>query len=405
MNQSYQDQTEQPEVTEGKEKKGRRKHSRFARNVRRFFALLVTVALVVVAVFVVNHSDELNANSLRRWLSSRSASAAANQQADSYSFHGDIDSSVALVDRNLLVCSSTELQIYQRNGDTALTQSVNMQKPVIQTSGKYAVVYDAGGTELYLIYRNEIQQTLTAKEGQEILSASVNSNGYITVVQKATGYKASTTVYDSSLKALVTENISSSFTMNSVLSPDNKTLAVVSIGEDASGFNSVIVFYDVSDGQEKGRCALGSDVVLAMNWNNSGLWCVGGYGTYLVQNYALATSYVDSTQYLKNFSLGGSGYATLLFNKYQGSSTGSLTVLNAGGTELSVGINEEVLSVSAAGEYIGVLTANALTIYLADDLSVYAEKENSIGAHRVIMQSDGSALIVSTSAANYIAAQ
>ncbi len=405
MNQSYQDQTEQPEVTEGKEKKGRRKHSRFARNVRRFFALLVTVALVVVAVFVVNHSDELNANSLRRWLSSRSASAAANQQADSYSFHGDIDSSVALVDRNLLVCSSTELQIYQRNGDTALTQSVNMQKPVIQTSGKYAVVYDAGGTELYLIYRNEIQQTLTAKEGQEILSASVNSNGYITVVQKATGYKASTTVYDSSLKALVTENISSSFTMNSVLSPDNKTLAVVSIGEDASGFDSVIVFYDVSDGQEKGRCALGSDVVLAMNWNNSGLWCVGGYGTYLVQNYALATSYVDSTQYLKNFSLGGSGYAALLFNKYQGSSTGSLTVLNAGGTELSVGINEEVLSVSAAGEYIGVLTANALTIYLADDLSVYAEKENSIGAHRVIMQSDGSALIVSTSAANYIAAQ
>ncbi len=405
MNQSYQDQTEQPEVTEGKEKKGRRKHSRFARNVRRFFALLVTVALVVVAVFVVNHSDELNANSLRRWLSSRSASAAANQQAESYSFHGDIDSSVALVDRNLLVCSSTELQIYQRNGDTALTQSVNMQKPVIQTSGKYAVVYDAGGTELYLIYRNEIQQTLTAKEGQEILSASVNSNGYITVVQKATGYKASTTVYDSSLKALVTENISSSFTMNSVLSPDNKTLAMVSIGEDASGFNSVIVFYDVSDGQEKGRCALGSDVVLAMNWNNSGLWCVGGYGTYLVQNYALATSYVDSTQYLKNFSLGGSGYATLLFNKYQGSSTGSLTVLNAGGTELSVGINEEVLSVSAAGEYIGVLTANALTIYLADDLSVYAEKENSIGAHRVIMQSDGSALIVSTSAANYIAAQ
>ncbi len=405
MNQSYQDQTEQPEVTEGKEKKGRRKHSRFARNVRRFFALLVTVALVVVAVFVVNHSDELNANSLRRWLSSRSASAAANQQADSYSFHGDIDSSVALVDRNLLVCSSTELQIYQRNGDTALTQSVNMQKPVIQTSGKYAVVYDAGGTELYLIYRNEIQQTLTAKEGQEILSASVNSNGYITVVQKATGYKASTTVYDSSLKALVTENISSSFTMNSVLSPDNKTLAMVSIGEDASGFNSVIVFYDVSDGQEKGRCALGSDVVLAMNWNNSGLWCIGGYGTYLVQNYALATSYVDSTQYLKNFSLGGSGYAALLFNKYQGSSTGSLTVLNAGGTELSVGINEEVLSVSAAGEYIGVLTANALTIYLADDLSVYAEKENSIGAHRVIMQSDGSALIVSTSAANYIAAQ
>lgn len=405
MNQSYQEQVEQPEVTEGKKKKVRRKHSRLVRNVRRVLALLVTAALAVAAVFVVNHSDELNASSLRQWISDHSASASANQQAESYSFHGDVDSSIAVVDRNLLVCSSTELQVYQRNGDTALTRSVNMQKPVIQASGKYAVVYDAGGTELYLIYRSGIQQTLTTKEGQEILSASVNDNGYITVVQKATGYKASTTVYDRSLKALVTENISSSFTTNAVLSPDNKTLALVSVGEDASGFDSVIVFYNVSDGQEKGRCTLGSDVVLDMNWNNSGLWCIGGYGTYMIQNCALTTSYVDSTQYLKNFSLGGSGYAALLFNKYQGSSTGSLTVLNAAGTELSVGINEEVLSVSAAGEYIGVLTANALTIYLADDLSVYAETENSIGAHRVIMQSDGSALIVSTTAANYIAAQ
>ncbi len=403
MNRPYQEQTEQPEVEESK--KMRRKHSRFARNVRRIVAILVTAALVVAAVFVINHSDELSATSLRQWFSYRSASASANQQAESYSFHGDIDSCVALVDRNLLVCSSTELQIYQRNGDTALAQSVNMKKPAVQTSGKYAVVYDAGGTELYLIYRSEIQQTLTTKEGQEILSASVNANGYITVVQKATGYKASTTVYDRSLKALVTENISSSFTMNSVLSPDNKTLALVSVGEDASGFDSVVIFYNVSDGQEKGRCALGSDVVLDMTWNNSGLWCIGGYGTYLIQNCALVTSYLDSTQYLKNFSLGGSGYAVLLFNKYQGSSTGALTVLNAAGTELSVGIDEEVLSVSAAGEYIGVLTANALTIYLADDLSVHAVTENGIGAHRVIMQSDGSALIVSTTMANYISAQ
>lgn len=397
------EQTEQTEEA-GKTKKKRRK-SKLARQVHRVLAFVVTIALIIGAVFVVTHWDQLNANSIKQWLAYHSLSAGANQQAEDYTFHGDADSSVAMVDGYLVVCTSSELQIYQRNADTAVSQAVNMNKPVINTSGNYAVAYDAGGTELYLIYRNQVSQTFTANDGQEIISARVSSNGSVTLVQKATGYKASTTVYNSSFKALVTENVSSSFTMDAALSPDGKTLAVVSVGEDSTGFDSVVIFYNVSDGQEKGRCAIGSDVILDMDWTNSGLWCAGGYGAYLMQDCSLIASYVDSTRYLQNFSLGGTGYAVLLFNKYQGSSAGSLTVLDATGTELSVGVNEDILSVSASGDYIAVLTANALTIYKESDMSVYAETDNTTSARRVLMQSDGSALMVATGTAKLFTPQ
>ena len=80
-------------------------------------------------------------------------------------------------------------------------------------------------------------------------------------------------------------------------------------------------------------------------------------------------------------------------------------MLDAKGTELSVGVNEEVLSISAAGDYIGVLTANSLTIYKAEDLSVYAGTDNSNGARRVILQADGSALMVATSTAQLFVPQ
>ena len=388
-----------------KGKKQKRRRSRLEQRVRRILAFIITAALILGAVYVVANWDNFNADSLRRLIAYRSFSSDSSGQIGNYSFHGDASSSIAMLDGNLLVCSTGELQIYQRNGDTAVSQSVSMKKPVIDTAGDYAVAYDAGGTELYLIYRNEVRQSFTAKEGQEILSARVSSGGYVTLVQQATGYKASTTVYDGSFKALVTENISSSFTMDATLSPDGKTLALVSVGEDSSGFDSVIIFYNVSDGQEKGRCALGSDVVLDLNWSTDGLWCIGGYGVYLIQNCALTASYVDSTRFLQNFSLGGDGYAALFFNKYQGGSAGSLTVLDAKGTELSVGLDEEVLSISAAGGYIGVLTANSLTIYDAADLSVYAGTDNSNGARRIVMQSDGSALLVATSTAELFVPQ
>lgn len=398
-------QTEETEEKKPKKEKKKRRRSRLEQRIRRMLAFVVTVALILCAVYVVANWDNFNADSLKRLISYHSMSSGAGGQAENYSFHGDASSSIAMVDGNLLVCSTGELQIYLRNGDTAVSQAVSMQKPVIDTAGDYAVAYDAGGTELYLIYRNEVRQSFTAKEGQEILSARVNSSGYVTLVQQATGYKASSTVYDTSFKALVTENISSSFTMDAALSPDNRTLALVSVGEDSSGFDSVVIFYNVSDGQEKGRCALGSDVVLDLNWSTDGLWCIGGYGTYLIQNCALTASYVDSTRFLQNFSLGGDGYAALFFNKYQGGSAGSLTVLDAKGTELSVGVNEEVLSISAAGDYIGVLTANSLTIYKAEDLSVYAGTDNSNGARRVILQADGSALMVATSTAQLFVPQ
>ena len=81
------------------------------------------------------------------------------------------------------------------------------------------------------------------------------------------------------------------------------------------------------------------------------------------------------------------------YTNYQGSSAGSLTLLDAQGVEQSFGINEEVLDVSAAGDYVAVLTSNELNIY-KNDLSVYASTSNSWGARRVLMREDGSALLV-----------
>lgn len=402
------DKTKQDQVTEDavqetaepkkkkKQKKVKKPPSKLRQLINRIVALLVTVILVVGAVYLVANRDKLNVDALRRAISYR---ASSGEDAAVLSYDAAPSGTFAQLDGGILVCTETGFQLVAHNGETVIDETVAMEQPVVSTDGDYAVVYDAGGTTLYLIHRQDVVRTYSPAKNQELLAARVSENGYLTVVEQASGYKAAVTVYDTNGEPVITENISSAFVSDAILSPDGKTLAVVSIGEDSSGFNTAIVFYNVSDGSERTRFVVGSDVVLDLEWEKTVLWVIGEYGTYCIEKDAMTVDNVDASRYLQSFSLGGNGFAALFYTNYQGSSAGSLTLLDAQGVEQSFGINEEVLDVSAAGDYVAVLTSNELNIY-KNDLSVYASTSNSWGARRVLMREDGSALLVSNESAS-----
>ena len=389
------------EETEGLEQppEKKRRHTKLKRWVSRIIALLITIVLVVGAVYVVVHRDTISIDSVRRSLSNL---VNGETQADSYTLKGDTSSCTAAFQGGILVCSQTDLQLFTRSGKQEINESINFTKPVVSVAGRYAAVYDAGGSRLHLIRDEQIVHTYTSDKAGAILSARVSENGSLTVVERATGYKAAVTVYDASLQPVVTENISSSFVLDAALSPDGKTLAAVSVGEDTSGFDSVLIFYNVADGEELYRCALGSDVLLDLKWEKNGLWVVGEYGAYYVEKGTLTNSNTDQTRILQDFSLGGNGFAVLYCSKYQNGSGGTVELLTTQGSGSAISQNDEVLDLSAAGSYFSVLTANQLTIYRSD-MTVYAQVDNDWGARKVLQREDGSVLVVSNGSADLYA--
>ena len=61
-----------------------------------------------------------------------------------------------------------------------------------------------------------------------------------------------------------------------------------------------------------------------------------------------------------------------------------------------------VLSLSAAGRYVSLLTADRLDIY-NQDLEIYNTLEGTQGAQKVLQQSDGSTMLIdSTTARIYV---
>lgn len=103
------------EETEGLEQppKKKRRHTKLRRWVSRIIALLITIVLVVGAVYVVVHRDTISIDSVRRSLSNL---VNGETQADSYTLKGDTSSCTAAFQGGFLVCSQTDLQLFARSG-------------------------------------------------------------------------------------------------------------------------------------------------------------------------------------------------------------------------------------------------------------------------------------------------
>ena len=89
----------------------------------------------------------------------------------------------------------------------------------------------------------------------------------------------------------------------------------------------------------------------------------------------------------------------MLLGKYQAGNICELTTFDQEGQEIaSLEINEEVLDMSAAGGYLAVLYSDSLVIYNRD-LEEHAQLVGTDYAGHVIMESDGTALVIAGTAA------
>ena len=133
----------------------------------RFLAFLVTLALMVGAVALVANYDKLNFDFIKRWFSYRTLARNDSGQAESFHFVGDSSNAFAVVDGDLLVCSPNTIRLYSGSGQAFVDQAVSMTNPVVSTAGGTALVYDAGGRELFVYSGREEVFSLTQEDGEE----------------------------------------------------------------------------------------------------------------------------------------------------------------------------------------------------------------------------------------------
>ena len=154
----------------------------------RFLAFLTTLVLIAGAVFLVANRDKYNLDGLRRWIGYLGVERSDNGQAESFSYEGGSTNSFASVDGGLLVCSPSNIRLYSPSEELVLDQTVStMEHPVIDASEHRALVYDAGGQDLFVFSGTEEVFTLSLEEGYDLLAARNKENCYVGDAGQASG--------------------------------------------------------------------------------------------------------------------------------------------------------------------------------------------------------------------------
>ena len=353
----------------------------------RLIALLVTAALLLGALVLVVYRDRLNLDALARWFEYRNLETSESGEAAPFSHAGGRQASFAYLDSGVLLASDTGARYYSFSGELYAEEVRNLEQPVLTHSSGYGVVYDAGGQDLFLFSGVEEAFHLTLDSG-ELLSARVNDSGWLAVTSHGGGWRGLVTVYDSSYNTEeppIQIRLSTTFVVDAAVSPDCKTVAVVTMGQEGGTFQSEVRFYPVASQEPSAVISLGNTVVLDLDYEDGLLWVLGEDQVSAIQEDGTASGvYTLGRNYLKGCSFGGDGYALLLLGRYHACSVPSGPRITA-----------NVLDFDASGRYAALLTGDRLDVY-TEDFTPYGSLDQTQNARYISLADSGAALLANS---------
>lgn len=364
----------------------------------RLLAFLLTLVLVVGAVYLVANRDKLNYDALKRWFTYRSLTQSDTGAGESFSYQGGDSLTLERCGNDLLSVSQTGVRLYSTGGIAYVEDTMTLEKPVCQVSGNSAVVYDAGGTFLR-VYRNRGAAFELEDNTATILSARLNSDGYLTVVTRVGGYKGVVTVYNKDGKKTLELRLSSTYVIDGVVSPDNRSLLVVTAGQENRLFQCRLAQYSLTELDPEAPTPmavwdLGNQLPIDLVWDHDGIRVMTEYSALSADNALAQIGALDwSDRYLKRYSLSLTDRFVVITGKYRSGSQTTLEIVERDGS-VSASLEESrpILALSAAGKYIAVLTAQKLDIYTRD-LELYSSVDNAQNASHVVLLEDGTAFL------------
>ena len=383
----YQDKKKQPEEE--------KKPGLLRGILRRFLGLIITVVVVLGLIVVTMLGTSNRLDGIRRWLLYGDGS-----DRQTYAFAAGSANRYGQIDDLLVVLNQNDLSILRDDGTAAFTQQVGMSQPALDVGGGFAVAYDVGGQKLVMASPEGEVLSLQLEEGHSFISARLNDSGWLAVVAERSGYRAAVSVYNDEQQLVYEVGISSRYLLDAVVSDDCGFVVAAAMTQEDGAFSGQLVAYSLQGEEPAWEASLGNHLVLDMD-------SLGDSYVTVSENDILFTDregqgsqqFTYSGLYLRQYTLDGDGFGALLLNRYQAGSIGTLVTLDSQGEVIATqDIVQEVLDVSASGNYLAVLMSNSLLIY-DRNLEEYARLEDTGYANHVIMQSDGSALVIGGSTA------
>ena len=360
----------------------------------RLAALAVTTVLILGALALVVYRDTLNLNTFKRWMTYRSLETSATGEAAPFPHAGGGKLSVAYLQDGVVTASAAGAHYYGLDGEQLAEEVISLDNPVLDASRTTAVVYDAGNQSLF-VFRNSAESFRLPREGSnDLLSARVSDGGWLAVTAQQSRHKGAVSVYDSRGQEVIGIGLTTAFTVDAAVSPDHKTVAIITMGQEGGSFFSRLLLFPVNQKEPSAQVDLGSLMVLDLDYEDGLIWVLGEDRLMMIHTEDMSVqTYSFSPSYLKGCSLGGDGFAFLLTGRYRsGGATQAIVISGADHSARSIDLSGQILDFAAGGEYCALLYGSRLVLY-DQTLTQYARLDNPQAARKLDLAPNGSALL------------
>ena len=366
-----------------------------SRKANRILTAVLTALLIVLALIVFAFRDALTEEGLRKSL--KKNGAASDREA--FTYETGAEQVFAAAGDGLAVASSSSVQLLDAKGQTVFKQVVSFETPAVFACGDRALFCDLGGTGCIVAGTDGESKSLGVPAGdsdRRLLSASMNESGWIALVTAEPGYKALVSVYNADCEKQYEWWSGSAYVLRAAVSPDNRHMAVLCA--DKSG--TLLRLFALNSEELQAELGFPNELFYDVSYLDSGALCViGDPGVaYVSAEGKLKAQYRTEGSFLLDYAL-TSDFVTLFVSDYRSGGGGTLLTLDGkGGVLGTAALERDVISLSARGKQLLVMTGDSLVLYDQALVRQYAN-DTLMTAKRAILRSDGDILLLSAYAA------
>ncbi len=179
-----------------------------------------------------------------------------------------------IVTNNYIYFVSTDkIIIASGSGKQEEELDIITSNPVVKHSGKYVLVGDVGGKNVYLINGTSIKKTIVTKGA--LVDLYVNASGYTILVTEGDMHKRDVTVYNTKGEEQFVWNSGNALVLGAAIADNNKNIVISTLDTSDGTMKSVLSFYNISNEAPIKTEECKDELYAAIEICGSHVYCVG----------------------------------------------------------------------------------------------------------------------------------
>ncbi len=262
---------------------------------------------------------------------------------------------VDAMDNDIVILYNDHSQTLSSLATPMLSLQTDTANTRIKTCNGRALIVDSTSKTLTLQSKTEKLGSLTVEN--DILTASLGTNGSIAVATKSDGAQSNLTVYNTRLEPIFSWNCSSERITDIALSRSGKTVAVAAVGAKNANLYSRLIIFDVDSTEPVGETKFDGAFLLRVTYTSRGkVIAIGDNAVRVFDNSCAQLSEIKYTEdTLSHVVSDDKGNTVICVSEFGGSKTRVIRIGSNGKTSYDIKVDGEPCSVSIRGSRIALL--------------------------------------------------